>query len=401
MRFDLPALIRVPVRAPRLPVRGTNWLMLLSMIAAVALAGLVVSDWSPWAMPSAVKVQPLSSAPPVPVVEPVMNLDVAPDRARRINALIPLATVPNPAAKPFRFAGTAEDAASAQACLAAAAYYEAGDDPLGQAAVIQVILNRMRHPAFPHSICGVVLQGAERATGCQFSFTCDGSLKRRSPSPAALSLARATANLAMNGSVFAMVGNATHYHADYVVPQWSGAMDKLMVFHSHLFFRWRGPAGEARNFTGRYAGREAPAMLARFMAATPGQAGGVSVAAEGAPLAAAPSTVAVASGDVIRSDDWRGIYYAYFNPADYPGHFAVKAVEICARRKTCSVYGWDAVAQVPVAVTEARPAHILFIYSKAPGRADLVQWDCQRIARENPRQCLSGTVASVDLPEKS
>ncbi|AEG48170.1 cell wall hydrolase SleB [Sphingobium chlorophenolicum L-1] len=390
MRFDLPALIR----APRLPVRGGNWLFLPFLIAAAALAALVVSDWSPWSVPSAMKLQPLPSAPLVPVVEPVRNLDVTPDRARRINALVPLAAVPNPAAKPFRFAGAAQDAAGAQACLAAAAYYEAGNDPLGQAAVIQVILNRARHPAFPHSICGVVLQGVERVTGCQFSFTCDGSLKRRSPSPAALSLARATANLAMNGSVFAMAGNATHYHADYVVPQWSGAMDKLLAFHGHLFFRWRGPAGDARNFTGRYAGGESPGMLARFVAATAlGQPDGGAVAADGAPPTAMSATATVPSGGVVRSDDWRGIYYAYFSPADYPGHFAVRAVEICASRKTCSVYGWGAVAQVPVAVTEARPAQILFIYSKAPGRADMVQWDCQRMARDNPRQCLPGTAS--------
>ena len=63
-------------------------------------------------------------------------------------------------------------------CLTQAVYYEAGFEPLeGRRAVAQVVLNRMRHPAFPKSVCGVVYQGA-RDPVCQFSFVCDGSLYR-------------------------------------------------------------------------------------------------------------------------------------------------------------------------------------------------------------------------------
>lgn len=373
-----------------------NLSLLFCVVIAVLLAGLVASDWSPWRTPASLHVRSLPSAPMVPVVEPVRLLDVSSDRARQINALVPVVLARNPAAKPFYFAGTAEDAARAEACLAVAAYYEAGDDLSGQAAVIQVILNRMRHPAFPHSVCGVVLQGAERATGCQFSFTCDGSLSRRSPSPAALARARSMAKLAMHGSVFAMVGHATHYHADYVVPRWSSAMDKILSFHSHLFFRWRGGAGDVRNFVGRYAGPEYPANIARFVVGS--VAAQVLASASGepvlAPAAAGTAQPVIASGDVVRSDDWRGIYYTYFNPADYPGQFAVAAVRICASRKTCSVYGWAAVAQVPVAVTEARPPDTIFVYAKAPGKSDLVQWDCRRVARKSPDQCLPGSISS-------
>src|SRR5690606_37364832 len=72
------------------------------------------------------------------------------------------------------------DMGRALECLTAAIYYEAAsesDD--GQRAVAQVILNRVRHPAFPNSVCGVVYQGSERATGCQFSFSCDGAMARK------------------------------------------------------------------------------------------------------------------------------------------------------------------------------------------------------------------------------
>ncbi|MCZ3110870.1 cell wall hydrolase, partial [Acinetobacter baumannii] len=63
-------------------------------------------------------------------------------------------------------------------CMAAAVLYEAGDDAVGQRAVAQVVINRVRHPAFPKTICAVVFQGSDRATGCQFTFTCDGALVR-------------------------------------------------------------------------------------------------------------------------------------------------------------------------------------------------------------------------------
>ena len=71
-------------------------------------------------------------------------------------------------------------AAQALECLASAVYYEAGNqDDDGERAVAQVVLNRVRHPAFPASVCGVVYEGSTRPTGCQFTFTCDGSLYRQ------------------------------------------------------------------------------------------------------------------------------------------------------------------------------------------------------------------------------
>ena len=104
---------------------------------------------------------------------------VAPAEALKLNAAIPLTDSANPAADPFHFAGNASARAQALQCLASAVYYEAGsqsDD--GERAVAQVVLNRVRHPAFPSSVCGVVYQGSTQATGCQFTFTCDGSLGR-------------------------------------------------------------------------------------------------------------------------------------------------------------------------------------------------------------------------------
>ncbi|MBB3878906.1 cell wall hydrolase [Sphingomonas pseudosanguinis] len=396
--------------------RGDVLLALGAMVCA--LVGCAVwFGWSPWngggyhrvagsdsviAAQVVREVEALPTVTGVPVVAPVANLDVSADIARRVNALTPFARGPNPAARPFPWAGSTGDRAAAEACLAAAAYYEAGSDPLGQAAVVQVVLNRVRHPAFPKTVCGVVTQGAERSTGCQFSFMCDGSLHRRVPSPAALTMAQATARWALNGGVFRAVGGATHYHADYVVPRWSGAMDKVLAFHRHLFFRWRGPAGAPAMLQARPQAGEAPRGLAALSAMmAKGEAPVATVSTDPATaVAAMPADAAVpvvASGAIVRSDEWRGIFYLYLDPADYPGRFAIKAVEVCGKRQTCLVYGWDKPERVPVAVTEARPAGVLFSFSHR-GDEQKAMWDCARIRRDKADQCLPGTVARVDPP---
>lgn len=183
--------------------------------------------------------------------------DLDPDEARRWNAANPISSLPNPAAKPFRLkAASVLDETRAIDCLTAAIYYEAAHESLdGQRAVAQVVLNRMRHPAFPKSVCGVVFQGSERATACQFTFTCDGSLKRQ-PHPAGWSRARQVAIAALNGHVMKKVGNATHYHANYVAPYWSPSLVKVASIGAHIFYRWTGGWGLPPAFGGRYQGGE-------------------------------------------------------------------------------------------------------------------------------------------------
>jgi hypothetical protein len=161
-----------------------------------------------------------------------------------------------PSAQALRQAGTALDRTRALTCLTAAIYYEAASEPDdGQRAVAQVILNRMAHPAFPKTVCGVVYQGSERTTGCQFTFTCDGSLARR---PAAMfwNRAEAVARAALGGFVYASVGLATHYHTFAVHPYWDASMNFLGQIGAHRFYRMQGPAGAAAAFRFAYAGGE-------------------------------------------------------------------------------------------------------------------------------------------------
>ena len=192
--------------------------------------------------------------------------DLAPNSAQTINASLPFSLDPNPPARPFILAGSAEDRATALTCLTQAVYYEAGFEPeTGEQAVAQVVLNRMRHPIFPHSVCGVVYQGADLKTGCQFSFTCDGSLAR-TPQPAAWLRARAVAEQALNGFVMKTVGGATHYHTQWVVPWWQPTVSKVAQVGAHIFYRWPGSMGLPGAFAMHYAGGER-------IAATPTSAG--------------------------------------------------------------------------------------------------------------------------------
>lgn len=184
--------------------------------------------------------------------------------AQEINALRPLSKLPIRPMKPFSLAVDGSDGARALRCLSQAVYYEAAREPQsGKEAVAQVVLNRMRHPAYPKSVCGVVFQGSGRTTGCQFSFTCDGSM-RWAPEPGLWAQAQAVARRALGGFVQKEVGSATHYHADYVAPYWAPTLVKMRKVGAHIFYRWTGPWGEPAAFVGRYAGGEdniSPAVL--------------------------------------------------------------------------------------------------------------------------------------------
>lgn len=200
----------------------------------------------------------LAQAPAVQALNPFQVRPIDPNKAVAINAAMPMAGGPNPAARPFK-AGATNSLAYRRAleCLTQAVYYEAALEPEeGQRGVAQVVLNRSRHPAYPASVCGVVYQGHERATGCQFSFTCDGALGR-APMRVYWDKARKIAHEALQGYVHAPVGNATHYHADYVVPYWASTLNKNAVIGRHIFYRWRGGWGQPAAFAQRYSGKEA------------------------------------------------------------------------------------------------------------------------------------------------
>lgn len=157
-------------------------------------------------------------------------------------AVQPLATpmFSGEAAAPLMPLATVGDHGRALDCMAMAIAYEAGNQPLaGQQAVGQVILNRVRVSRFPKSVCGVVFDGSERVAGCQFTFTCDGSIRRRLSDTTMLT-ARIVAEQVLDGAAPDRVGGATHYHADYVLPYWALTGTPVARIGAHIFYRMPG-----------------------------------------------------------------------------------------------------------------------------------------------------------------
>ncbi|MEN2749458.1 cell wall hydrolase [Sphingomonas sp. T9W2] len=192
----------------------------------------------------------------------LLLLDAPVRRGETGTTALPQPPVPNDspdisvhAAQPFVLRGTQLDRARALQCLTSAVYYEAGNEPdAGQRAVAQVVLNRVRHPAFPATVCGVVFQGSDHPR-CQFSFACDGAMAR-TPASAVWLRARRVAARALTGEVFAPVGLATHYHTYAVTPSWNRGLVMTGVFGAHFFHRWKGWWGTPAAFRDRHMGGE-------------------------------------------------------------------------------------------------------------------------------------------------
>jgi spore germination cell wall hydrolase CwlJ-like protein len=171
----------------------------------------------------------------------------------------------------LRFASIgALDGARDLDCLTQAVYYEArGESAKGQAAVAQVVLNRVRHPAFPKTICAVVFQGAGGSkTDCQFSFVCDGSM-RAARDEEAWDKAQRVAARALSGVVLADIGGATHFHASRLQDQWGDSLVRVAQVGLHVFYRFghARPAFRAQLFQASAdVAPRAPAEMAPVLA---------------------------------------------------------------------------------------------------------------------------------------
>jgi spore germination cell wall hydrolase CwlJ-like protein len=130
--------------------------------------------------------------------------------------------------------------AKEQQCLAEAIYFEAITEPIkGQAAVAQVVLNRVRNPTFPGSVCGVVYQNEDWRNRCQFSFACD-RIPDVITDKGKFKTAKDIALAVTAGKIYLKeVGDSTHYHATYVSPNWGRTMHKVGRIGLHIFYRTR------------------------------------------------------------------------------------------------------------------------------------------------------------------
>jgi len=392
---------RLATAPPPAPIRASpavRAVLALIAIAAIALPALVVTLAPPLLVEKAVRRVPRPHIVPpavLPPVEPLQLVDLTPDEARAYNASIPFSTAPNPAARPFHLTGAEADQQRAIACLAAAEVYEAGDDAAGEKAVAQVVLNRLRHPAFPKTVCGVVFQGADRTTGCQFTFTCDGALDRWHPTAAAWDRARDIASKALNGAVDKAVGYATHYHTDWVVPYWSASLDKIARVGAHLFFRWSGWWGTPPAFN-RHPSDDEP-VIALLAALSPAHAAAAADPADALPLDAA----AIANGGLPKPlASGPDTFFVTLDP-DWPADsLPALAAASCGERPYCKFMAWRKDTPSAQPITPQQIDAMAFSYLRdTPHGYDKALWNCAMFARSDTAQCMKRQPAPVPSPK--
>ena len=366
----------------------TGWLFVLIAIAAVV--AVLYASHSTGPGQRAAHRQPV--APPadiVPEVQPLVLAPVTEDDARAQNAEVALVTKGFVAARPFVYAGGGDAKARARDCLAAAMIYEAGDDAKGQQAVGQVVINRARHPAFPKSICGVVFQGSERTTGCQFTFTCDGALNRRY-SDAAWQRARNNADRMLSGGTYPPVGLATHYHTDWVRPYWSDSLEKIAIVDTHLFFRWPGYWGTPGAFRGAVSGSDGP--VAKLAAISPLHAIALGLPtdlATGVDANAAVGEARVVAG--AGESAGRDTIYTQLDRKAAPESFVTTALRLCGDKPYCKFMGWTNPVLKPDsdAMSDTQRAAMTFSYLRDDKAGfEKALWNCSEYKRDDARQCM-------------
>ena len=390
-----PAL---PPHDDRGPLAAFAALVLLPIALLALMGGLPAPAASPPPISPVEAAEPMPDLPASPEDTVVLSERTATD-ARARNAAVEFAAVGPGTPSPFRFDGSAADRLRARDCLALAGMAEAGGGDGDQRAVMQVILNRVRHPAFARTVCGVVFEGAQRPTGCQFSFTCDGSLARRY-SDAAWRAARDRAEQMLGGATHAPVGNATHFHADYVYPWWSDQLDKVAQVGPHIFFRWRGFWGSRSALSARYAGGEPDPLRLRETAL-------VTAAANPLPglLESGEAVRSITRDSVARAADkppraaaspgqpgaGAGVHFVLVAPSDSPAALVERARSLCSGGGYCRVQGWSEAeqipAQLPLSEAARRSLRFSFVASNANG-GEAVFFDCRLFPSPPSGTCL-------------
>tara|TARA_B000000460_G_scaffold52572_1_gene34716 strand:- start:904 stop:2094 length:1191 start_codon:yes stop_codon:yes gene_type:complete len=342
------------------------------------------------------QVLPLPAVPDLPATgeDTVILSQLAADDAQARNAAVGFAAAGPGKATPFSFRGSSADRARARDCLALAGMAEAGGGDGDQRAVMQVILNRVRHPAFAKTVCGVVFEGSQRPTGCQFSFTCDGSLARRY-SDAAWRAARARADEMLAGAIDATVGNATHFHANYVYPWWSDKLDKVAQVGPHIFFRWRGFWGTRNALSARYGGGEPDPLRLQETALTVATANPLPTLMQGGEAVRSITTELVnqttEGGDATPSSPGAGIHFVLVSPSDAPAALVDKARSLCGSEGYCRVQGWSDANNIPAKLPlteEARRSVRFSFVSASANAAEAIFFDCRTFPAPDVGTCL-------------
>ena len=379
--------------------------LLLLVFGALAVFGRETTTSGTYTTVAPENAERVSSAPPGPAEDltklpatatsdAVAWSQLDPTSAQAKNGAIPIASTRAGSARPFVFRGSAADRARAEECLSLVAIAEAGSGAGDQRAVMQVVLNRVRHPAFANTVCGVVFEGSQRRTGCQFTFTCDGSLARSYPA-SLLKAARERAKAALGGAVDDTVGNATHYHADYVFPWWSPKLDKVAKVGPHLFFKWRGFWGTPQALNARYGGNEPDPRELRRMASAVRRPSmkETLLSGEGEPVATVASVDEQAKTSVggTEGSPAPGVHFVLVSGSDNPAELVVRARRLCPNERYCQVMGWSELGaipnQLPLPDTARRALRFSFLPASEGGK-EAVFFDCSMWNEPASGRCL-------------
>ncbi|MCB2051456.1 MAG: cell wall hydrolase [Novosphingobium sp.] len=292
-------------------------------------------------------------------------------------------------ATPFEYQGDRVNKQRAEECLAAAAWYEAGDDAIGQRAVIQTVLNRVRNRSFPNSVCGVVFEGSQLPTGCQFTFTCDGSLDRRRPSAVARNRALKLAEQAMSGFVDESVGDATHYHADYVTPWWSAKLERLSAVGPHIFYRWRASGNARPGRVGLATEADYDDLVAQAKRAKAVER--LETAVVGSEKTEVAGIDDVRRNTVQLASRNPNVFYISVGNSEASGRWALTAMNRCENREDCQVIGYtnsEAVERNLSRATPEKDRPLFMFVRRGVSGMDVALWDCERVKRPQANQCL-------------
>ena len=223
------------------------------IISATTRAKLTAGnpDGSTPAVPRAVR---LSSTTPVPpdstpieiAAVPVSFPDLAAINSRELARDKAVTTARKEEGEKPNYAElvSAEHMGREERCLAEAVYFEARSEPeAGQAAVAQVVLNRVKSGLYPTSVCGVVYQNRNRYLGCQFTFACEGKSLRVTEPDAWARATKIAMNVLKGDTYLANVGESLNYHANYVRPGWARYLRRTSVIGHHIFYKPRDTDG--------------------------------------------------------------------------------------------------------------------------------------------------------------
>jgi hypothetical protein len=215
----------------------------------------------------------------------------------------------------------------------------------------------------------------------------------RVPSVAGWKRAREIAEAALKGKVFKPVGYSTHYHTNWVVPYWSGTLDKVAGVGTHLFFRWQGWWGTPGAFRGGYAGSE-PAV-AKLAALSPAHAGAADPSLAQDQAALSPEKLAQRGAKQLKIVSPGGdAFVVVLDKKVGANQFPALALAACGQKEFCKFMGWTDPRRAPKGFPIEEDQHQALSFSYLRNRSngfEKMLWNCKEFARPDQSQCMTSS----------